>query len=400
MGALVTAIGRPSWHASLLEWLGRQGRASVAAGSLALVTAIGAVDYGTGSEVSVTLLYLMPVALGSWAGGRGVGVGMAGASALTWLGAGLLEPGAGGDPLVLAWNASTLAGMFALVALALAALRQSKANLEAAVAQRTATLQEEVLQRRRAEVRLQQVNADLHSTQLQLIEAAKMEAVGRMAAGVAHEVKNPLMTLGMGAGYFLQRRPAHADEAALLQDMKQAVGRASHIINGLLDFARPRPRQLAPADLNEVVDDALKLVRHQLATQKVTVQRQLQPGLPPLPLDRVRMEHVIVNLLTNAAQAMPGGGTVTVRTSMHAGGDRPPDQAPQIRLDIEDTGEGIPPEHLGRVFDPFFTTKPPGEGTGLGLSIAHRIVQIHGGGVVLANLSSGGACATVTFRSS
>ena len=210
-----------------------------------------------------------------------------------------------------------LAGMFAVVAVVLAALKRTKENLEATVSQRTAKLREEVAERRRAEEQLRQANAELQRTQMQLIEAAKMETVGRMAAGVAHEVKNPLMTLSMGADYFLQRKPANDDEAALLQDMKEAVRRASNIINLMLDFSKPHPLQLAAEDLNAIIETSLNLVRHQLLQQRVNVVRQLQPGLPPVPLDRTRMEHVFVNLITNAAQAMPGGGTLTVRTAFH-----------------------------------------------------------------------------------
>jgi signal transduction histidine kinase len=225
-----------------------------------------------------------------------------------------------------------------------------------------------------------------------------METVGRMAAGVAHEVKNPLMTLGMGADYFLQRKPANGDEAALVKDMKEAVHRASNIINLMLDFSKPRPLQLADEDLNVIIENSLNLVRHQLLQQRINVVRQFQPGLPPLPLDRSRMEHVFLNLITNAAQAMAGGGTLTIRTAFHEANDSRPGEMPQVTAEIEDTGPGIPAEHLTKVFDPFYTTKAPGQGTGLGLAIVHKIVQIHGGAVTLGNRPEGGARATLTFH--
>ena len=225
-----------------------------------------------------------------------------------------------------------------------------------------------------------------------------METVGRMAAGVAHEVKNPLMTLGMAADYFLQRQPATADEAVLLQDMKEAVQRASNIINLMLDFSKPRPLKLDPAELNALVEQSLGMVRHQLRKQHINVVLVLQPGLPALPLDRTRIEHVLINLFTNAAQAMPEGGTLTVRSRLQQPAGAGSGPGAEVILDVEDTGSGIPPQHLSKVFEPFFTTKPPGQGTGLGLSIVQKILQIHGASISLDNRPEGGARATLTFN--
>ncbi len=142
---------------------------------------------------------------------------------MAWLVADWPQQGLVDRSWVLAWNTLTLAGIFAVVAVTLAALKRNAENLEATVTQRTTKLREEIEERCRAEESLRQANAELQRTQLQLIEAAKMEVIGRMAAGVAHEVKNPLMTLSMGADYFLHRGSANADEATLLQDMKEAV---------------------------------------------------------------------------------------------------------------------------------------------------------------------------------
>ena len=206
------------------------------------------------------------------------------------------------------------------------------------------------------------------------------------------------MTLSMGADYFLQRQPANEDEAALLQDMKAAVHRASNIINLMLDFSKPRPLQLADENLNVIIENSLNLMRHQLLQQRVNVVRQLQPDLPFAPLDRTRMEHVFLNLITNAAQAMADGGTLTIRTAFHEAAATAPGEPPQIKVNIEDTGPGIPAEQVSKVFEPFFTTKPPGQGTGLGLAIVRKILQIHGGTVTLGNRPVGGACATLTFN--
>ena len=186
---------------------------------------------------------------------------------------------------------------------------------------RTKALQVENAQRRQAEEDLRQAltdvrkaHAELQRTQVQLIEAAKMESAARLAAGVAHEVKNPLMTLSLGVDYFLTHKPENPDQVQLVQDMKEAIHRARNVINVLLDYSRPRPLQLTSEDIHNVIENSLTLVRHQLNKQHVTVVRDFDTTLPSLLLDRTRIEHVFVNLFLNAMQAMPPGGTLTVRT--------------------------------------------------------------------------------------
>ena len=368
------------------------------AASLGMVLVVAVFDYLTGIEISVTLLYLVPICWCAWFAGRGAGVFVAVVSAGAWLGAEWLERWSIIQPWVVFWNTLMMGGIFVVVAILLATLKATQANLEATVARRTTKLVGEVTVRRRAEGKLRLANTELQRTQMQLIEAAKMEAVGRMAAGVAHEVKNPLMTLGMGVDYFLQRPISDADDASLLHDMKHAVLRGTKIINLMLDFSKPRPLQPSPEDLNAIVENALGLVRHQLLKHRIEVVRQLQAGLPMLPLDHTHMEHVLVNLFTNAAHAMSDGGTLTVRSSLQAATDASIALDPQIILEVEDTGPGIPQEQLPNIFEPFHTTKPPGQGTGLGLAIVHRIIQIHGGSVTLGNRPEGGARATLTFN--
>lgn len=366
--------------------------------SLGMVLVVAIVDYLSGLEISVALLYLVPVCWGAWFGGRNAGLFVAAASAAAWLAHVMLLSGFIDHPWVLAWNTLTLGVSFALVAVLMATLALTQKNLEATVAKRSAKLREEVIERRQAEEQLRQVNAELQQAHMQLIEAAKMEMVGRMAAGVAHEVKNPLMILGMGTDYFLQRPVTHEAEAMLLQDMKDAVRRATHIINLMLDFSKPRPLRLVPEDLNTLVENSLDLVRHQFLKQGIEVVRSLQADLPALPLDRTRMEHVFVNLFTNAAQAMPAGGTLTVRSALQEVSGGSSDPGCRVMLEVEDTGPGIRPEHLPKIFEAFYTTKPPGQGTGLGLAIVRRILHIHGANIVLGNRSEGGARATLTFN--
>jgi C4-dicarboxylate-specific signal transduction histidine kinase len=303
------------------------------------------------------------------------------------------------------WNALMLTGSFLVVVALLASLREANQGLEQTVARRTKALQAENTQRRQAEEYLHHAlgdvrtaHSELQRTQFQLIEAAKMESVGRLAAGVAHEVKNPLMTLSLGADYFVNRKTENPDEAQLVQDMKEAVYRASNVINVLLDYAHPRPLQRTSEDIHNVIENSLTLVRHQLNKQHVTVVREFDPPLPPLSLDRTRIEHMFVNLFLNAMQAMPPGGTLTVRTfASDLGGDES-DTPPGVTVEVDDTGHGIMPENAGKLFEPFFTTKPPGQGTGLGLAIVRKIMEVHGGSIRLGNRKEGGARAALQFN--
>jgi len=372
---------------------------------LGLVIAVGGVDYLTGVELSVSLLYLIPMTLGTWVAGRSMGNLVALASAGVWFGADLLARQTYGHWFLPVWNTLTLAMSFLVLVALLASLREANEGLEQTVTRRTKALQAENAQRRQAEEELRHAlgdvrtaHAELQRTQFQLIESAKMESVGRLAAGVAHEVKNPLMTLSLGADYFLNHKTENPDEAQLVQDMKEAVHRASNVINVLLDYARPRPLRRASEDIHEVTENSLALVRHQLNKHHVAVVREFDATLPPLSLDRTRIEHVFVNLFLNAMQAMPPGGTITVRTFASAPFDGDNDAPAGVMVEVDDTGHGITPENAGKLFEPFFTTKPPGQGTGLGLAIVRRIMEIHGGSVRLSNRTEGGARATLQFN--
>ena len=255
------------------------------------------------------------------------------------------------------------------------------------------------------------VEAELKATQLQLIQSAQFESVGQLAAGVAHEVKNPLHIIQQALAY-LSRAPLPADDgnvALVLGKMDNAVKRADRVIKGLLDFSAPSAIDLTPADLNPVVEESLLLVNHELVKAHVTVVKELGESLPPFKLDRQKMEQVFVNLFINAVHAMPAGGTLTVKTYAERLTEFGPDlerrKTDQFRIgetlvvaEVLDTGTGIPTEKLDRLFDPFFTTKPPGQGTGLGLSVARKILELHQGTIEISNRQEGGVRVTLTFK--
>ncbi len=259
---------------------------------------------------------------------------------------------------------------------------------------------------------LQKSHEELKAAQFQLIQAEKMQSVGRLAAGVAHEVKNPLAILGMGIDYMTKNLASpDANVGLILNDMNEALKRADSIILGLLDFSVPRALDLHSEDLSAIVDQSLALVRHELTAFPITLARELAADLPPVLLDKNKIKQVLVNVLTNAIHAMPKGGTLTVRTlskklaSTEVPHDAGVRHAERFRagetvviLETTDTGAGIPPEKLAKIFDPFFTTKPTGKGTGLGLTVTKKIVELHGGAIDIRNRPEGGVVVTLTFK--
>lgn len=265
-------------------------------------------------------------------------------------------------------------------------------------------IQQDITQDRQTAEELRQINEDLARSQRelletyehlklaqrQLVQAEKLESVGRLAAGIAHEVKNPLGTLLMGIAFLEENAPrGDATFQSVLQDMREAVERADAIAREMLEYTSPRQLDRAPEDLNKIVERALRLVRHELKTHRVQVVRELAGQLPARRVDRIRVEQVFVNLFMNACHAMAEGGTLTVRTL-------PLDD--KVVVEVLDTGHGIPTEALPKVFEPFFTTKPIGVGSGMGLAVAKQILTQHDATITIANRPTGGAVATVTFH--
>ena len=284
-------------------------------------------------------------------------------------------------------------------------------------------IRRDVTQQKEAEEKLKAANGELslalsnlkvaseqlRSIQLQLIEAEKMKSIGRLAAGVAHEVKNPLAIITMGIDYLEGQDSGDPNATETLHEMRAAVQRADGVIRGLLDFSAPRQLAVSPESLAGVVKRALVLVRGEMSRTKFHVETHFAPDLPQVQLDRTKVEQVFVNLMTNAIHSMPEGGTLIARvysrqlTGMgeniageYSEAFHPGDQV--VIAEIDDTGTGIPEGKQGKIFDPFFTTKPTGKGTGLGLTVSRSIVDLHGGMIKIENRPEGGARATVIFK--
>ena len=296
-------------------------------------------------------------------------------------------------------------------------------NPDTGAVERLVCIRRDITQTKEAEEKLKAANADLslalsnlkvaseqlRSIQLQLIEAEKMKSIGRLAAGVAHEVKNPLAIITMGVDYMEGLPDGDPNAREILKEMRAAVKRADNVIRGLLDFSAPRRLEVSPARLTEILDRSLLLVRGEMTGKPYRVITDFAPGLPELRIDPMKIEQVFVNLVTNAIHAMPDGGTLTVRvyTKQLTGiGENLAGTASEafhvgdrvVVAEIDDTGAGIPEAKLGKIFDPFYTTKPTGKGTGLGLTVTRSIIDLHGGTIEITNRPEGGARATVMFK--
>jgi two-component system NtrC family sensor kinase len=229
--------------------------------------------------------------------------------------------------------------------------------------------------------------------QQQISQTEKLAAVGQLAAGVMHELNNPLATIGA----CIEALSARLDElppnprqtvAEYLEIVQSELTRCKSIVDGLLDFSRPKGRAKYPVQVNQVAEDALFLLRHHDRFKRIKLDRRLAEDLPPVEANAEQLMQVFLDLMLNAIDAMDGRGTLTIASRVS------PARADEVWVEISDTGMGIPREDVAKIFEPFFTTKAPGQGTGLGLSIAYSIVQHHGGRIVVDSQLGSGS----TFR--
>lgn len=247
-------------------------------------------------------------------------------------------------------------------------------------------LQETVHQLQMTEMELKERMEAQRAAENRLLQAAKLAAVGEMAAGVAHELNNPLTTVTGFSELMLEDLPEDSPHRQELLMVLNEARRASSVVRRLLDFSRQGERLRASADLNEVVNDVIALTRHLIQTNNVALILDLDESLPWVSIDSNQMKQVLLNLIHNALQAMPRGGEMQVRTFPSRRENRD-----WIVMSVRDTGLGITPEAQAKIFEPFFTTKGNSGGTGLGLSVTYGIVADHGGTIEVLSQSGRGS---------
>jgi signal transduction histidine kinase/CheY-like chemotaxis protein len=231
------------------------------------------------------------------------------------------------------------------------------------------------------EGKVEERTQELRATQEQLLQSEKLASIGQLAAGVAHEINNPMgVILGFAQG-ILKTLPEDDSLRNPLTAMEKESLRCKRIVQNLLDFARHSEPTPHLTNINELIDASCDLVEHQTSLQNVKLVKGYDPALPSIRADPNQLQQVFINIMLNAYQAMPDGGTlhITTRTT-----------GSELQVIFADTGRGIPSENVQHIFDPFFTTKEVGEGTGLGLSVSYGIVKAHGGDIEVESQAAKG----------
>ncbi|MBN1405862.1 MAG: hypothetical protein JW946_05015 [Candidatus Omnitrophica bacterium] len=271
---------------------------------------------------------------------------------------------------------------------------------------------DEISLRKQTEEKLKVSYEQLEAAQEHLVQAEKLELIGRMAAGVAHEVKNPLGIILQGVEY-LESMPIAKQEnyPQILDIMKGSVKKADYIVRALLDFSRASELSLGRHDINIVIDKSVRLaeIEREIKSKDITIDTKLEPALPEVVIDERKMEQVFLNLLTNSVQAMEKGGRIHIRSYLSELkvksakiGNRATDYFrygdKAVIVEIEDTGRGISRENMKKVFEPFFSTKKPAQGTGLGLSVSVSIIEMHKGIIDITSEEGKGTKVTIALK--
>lgn len=228
---------------------------------------------------------------------------------------------------------------------------------------------------------------ELVDMQARLIQSEKLASLGKLAAGIAHEINNPLGGVLIYTHLLLEDSEKDSGQYENLKKIVKETTRCKDIVKGLLEFSRPKEPEMVPTDLHEILDRALAIFEPQALFQNIQVRKEFS-AIPQIVADSSQLQQVFTNIISNAAEAMAGNGILTIRTVLD-------EQANRIRIEFADTGYGIKPENVSRLFEPFFTTKEVGKGTGLGLAISYGIVQKHEGSIEVHSEVGNGSVFTV-----
>lgn len=226
------------------------------------------------------------------------------------------------------------------------------------------------------------------ATRQQIGRSEKLASIGRLAAGIAHEINNPLTGVLTFAHLLRNKANMEAQDREDLDLIINETSRVAEIVSGLLDFAREKPVKKGPLDVNDAIRRTVRLIGGQKQFKDIIINEELSEDLPAVRGDMNQFQQVLLNLCLNACEAMPDGGTLTLRTGQR---DR------QVMIQVADTGHGIREEHLDQIFEPFFSTKPVGKSTGLGLSVSYGIIEQHGGSLEVESTEGRGAVFTITL---
>ncbi len=267
----------------------------------------------------------------------------------------------------------------------------------------------DISERKRSELQLRTAYAELQEAQWQILQSEKLGAVGRLASGVAHEVKNPLAIIMQCINY-LEKRIEHKDKFFdTLKMAKDNVLRADDIIRALIDFSRPKELEMKRVNINDVIRKSLVLVQHRIELENIKIIKKLKANISKVSVDRGSLEQVFINIFLNSIQAMPEGGKLIIKTyetlaeKMGNGvGRRNSDNISLnervVAIEIEDTGSGMHSDLVRSAFDPFFTTKKARQGTGLGLSVCQNIINMHTGCIGIESAEDKGTKITIFLK--
>ena len=229
---------------------------------------------------------------------------------------------------------------------------------------------------------------DMRRMDKYLAQTEKLASIGQLAAGVAHEINNPLGVIQCYANLIAKSQSSDDQVMEDVGVIRKHTDQCRSVVEALLNFSRAAEPRKDETDINTCIDDMISVLDIQLLKEKYIIKRQFDPALPPITVDGNKIKQVLMNLLINASQAMPDGGQISIRTALA-------DKGQAVIIEITDSGQGISEENLPKIFDPFFTTKGPEKGTGLGLSVSYGIIQQHGGRIRVKSTTGQGTTFTI-----